>query len=99
VKQAMTDSADEQPSMWVPSMDAVLNRWFTNDDDARASLDVEGGYLLPFRHQFFVTSSAGIEELGLDPADPDWKRIGRDWARPADRQTWERLRDQRIRAC
>jgi hypothetical protein len=25
-----------------------------------------------------------VDSMGLDPADPDWERIGRDWARPAD---------------
>ena len=88
----------EQPAMWVPRMDAVLSRWFTSYEEARESLESEGGYLLPFRHQFFVTTSAAIEELGLDPEDPDWQRIGWDWACPADREAWERLMRKRTLA-
>ena len=81
--------------MWVPRMDAVVSRWFTSYADARASLDAEGGYLFPYRGQFFVTTSEGVRELGLDPADPDWARIGWDWVRPADPAAWERLRHRR----
>ena len=55
-----------------------------------------GGYLLPYRHQFLVCESEAIRLLGLDPGDPDWERIGRDWVRPADRDAWRRLRDRRI---
>jgi len=33
--------------------------------------------------------------MGLDPSDPDWERIGRDGARPADEQAYQRLRAKR----
>jgi hypothetical protein len=36
-----------------------------------------------------------IRELGLDPADPDWERIGWDWVRPRDADAWERLKLKR----
>ncbi len=86
---------DDEPVMWVNRMDAVLSRWFTSYKAARASLEAEGGYLLPYRDQFFVTLGEGVRELGLDPDDPDWVRIGYDWARPADLEAWKRLRDRR----
>jgi hypothetical protein len=92
----MTAMQDEQPTMWVPQMGAVLSRWFTTYEEARTSLDLEGGYLLPYRKQFFVTTGAAIEELGLDPADPDWALIGWDWVRPADPEAWERLMEKRV---
>ena len=84
--------------MYVPRMDAILNRWFTTYEEARASLESEGGYLLPFRNQFFVTTSEGIRELGLDPEDPDWARIGWDWVRPSEQAAWERLNEKRALA-
>ena len=65
----MTESNYDRPIMYVTRMDAVLNRWFTTYEDARASLESEGGYLLPYKHQFFVTLSEGIRELGLDSED------------------------------
>lgn len=91
----MPDSQPEAPVMYVPRMDAVLNRWFRSYAEARTSLEAEGGYLLPYKHQFFVTLSEGIRDLGLDPDDPDWERIGWDWVQPKDREAWERLKEKR----
>jgi hypothetical protein len=85
----------EGPVMYVSRMDVFLNRWFTTYEEARASLDSEGGYLLPYANQFFVTVAGAIRELGLDPQDPDWARIGWDWVRPADIEAWERLKEKR----
>ena len=82
----MTETHVKGSIMYVPRMDAILNRWFTTYEEARASLESEGGYLLPFRNQFFVTTSEGIRELGLDPEHPDWARIGWDWVRPPTRK-------------
>lgn len=81
--------------MYVARMDAIVNRWFTNYEAAKASLQSEGGYLFPYRDQYFVTLSEGVRELGLDPGDPDWARIGWDWVQPADAAAWERLREKR----
>jgi hypothetical protein len=68
-----------------------LNRWFARYDEARASLESQGGYLFPYRHQFFICETGLLAELGVDPADPDWERIGRDWVRPHDGQARDRL--------
>lgn len=81
--------------MYVPRMDAVLNRWFTSYEEARAFLENEGGYLLPYKRQFFITEGEGIRELGLDPNDPDWALIGWDWVQPKDSDAWERLNQKR----
>jgi hypothetical protein len=70
---------------------AYLNRWFTRYDEARASLEADGGYLFPFRRQFFVCPSGFLEDRGIDAADPDWDGIGRDWARPRDEAARDRL--------
>lgn len=63
---------------------AFLNRWFARYAEARASLEAEGGYLFPFRRQFFVCEGGFLEARGIDPEDPDWDAIGRDWIRPLD---------------
>lgn len=97
--ESMVGSSGEDPIMYVGRMDAVLNSWFTNYQEARASRDSEGGYLLPYKSQFFVTQSEGIRELGLDPDDPDWARIGWDWVQPHDREAWERLKEKRRQAA
>ena len=94
----MTESKENRgadPTMYVARMDAILNRWFTTYEGARASLQSEGGYLFPYKAQFFVTEREGVLELGLDPDDSDWARIGRDWVRPADAEAWMRLKHKR----
>jgi hypothetical protein len=88
-------SHDESPTMYVSGMAAVLSRWFTTYEEARASREAEGGYLLPYKQQYFITASEGILELGLDPNDPDWARIGWDWVWPRDEEAWERLNARR----
>lgn len=82
--------------MYAPRMDIFLNRWFTDYDEARASLDQDGGFLLPYKDQYMITEAGGIRELGLDPDDPDWEKIGRDWVKPNDTEAWERLRIKRL---
>lgn len=94
-RKKMTTPNDAGPLMYVESMSVFLNQWFTTYDEARAFREAEGGYLLPFKNQFFVTVAGAITELGLDPNDPNWERIGWDWVRPLDSQSWELLRDKR----
>ena len=91
----MTESRDKGLIMYVSGMGAFLNRWFNTYEAARAAREAGGGYLLPFKHQFFVTDRAAIVELGLDPDDPDWQRIGWDWVRPLDSAAWARLKEKR----
>jgi hypothetical protein len=74
-----------------PRHSTLLNRWFTNHAEARASLAAREGYLLPFGRQCFVTEAEGIRELGLDPADPDWDAVGFDLVQPRDRAAFARL--------
>jgi hypothetical protein len=68
-----------------------LNRWFARYDEACASLEAHGGYLFPYRHQFFICEWGFLDALGIDPADPDWERIGCDWVRPRDEAARDRL--------
>jgi hypothetical protein len=94
----MTASPEVAPDMWVTGMAVFLNHWHSDYAQARAQLDAEGGFLLPYRAQYFIVGGEAIRELGLDPDDPDWSRIGWDWVRPADRSAWERLRAKRAAA-
>lgn len=77
--------------MHTDRMSAFVNRWFTSYDEAADDHRRDGGYLLPYRRQFFVTVADAVRELGLDPDDPDWARIGRDWVRPLDVEAHVRL--------
>jgi hypothetical protein len=89
----------EAGSLWYqPNLDVFLNRWFSNYDEARGSLETHGGYLLPFKRHYFICEAEAIRTMGLDPEDSDWKRIGWDGARPADQEAYARLRQKRERA-
>lgn len=68
-----------------------LNSWFANYSEARSQLQSAGGFLLPYKNQFFICNAHYIEQIGFDPDDPDWKRIGYDWVVPADKKAWQRL--------
>lgn len=78
-------------TMHCSGMAAFLNQWFASYDEAAAARQRSGGYLLPYRTQFFVAEAAAVRELGLDPDDPDWQRIGFDWVRPRDAEAHHRL--------
>ena len=83
-------------ALWYqPGLDVFLNRWFSSYADARESLESGGGYLLPYKTHFFVCEADVIRALGLEPDDPDWERVGRDCARPADAQAYRRLSEKR----
>lgn len=83
------------PEMYDPRMDVYLNRWFAHYEDARASLEEEGGFLFPYKSQFFVCEEGGVKTLGLDPEDSDWELIGYDWGKPRDQEAWLRLAGKR----
>jgi hypothetical protein len=91
-------SVESEETLWYqPNLDVFLNRWFPNYEAARRSLESEGGYLLPYRRHFYVCDDGAIRAMGLEPDDPDWERIGRDCARPADAEAYRRLREKRER--
>lgn len=90
-----TGPTESPVSMYEPGVSALINRWFSTYAEARDSLDDMGGYLLPYRRQFYITERAGIELLGLDPDDSDWRAIDWDWVKPSSRSAWERLDRQR----
>lgn len=75
---------------------AFLNRWFTTHADAAASLEAQGGYLFPYRHQFFLCEAGFLQVRGVDAMDPDWERIGRDWVAPRDPVARDRLEQKLI---
>jgi hypothetical protein len=74
-----------------------LNNWYPNYEQAKDCLDLKGGYLLVYKNHFFVCDSGYIEALGLDPEDPDWDKIGRDWEKPLDTEAWQRLYNRLVK--
>ena len=97
-RQADASPLDNPEFMYVSGMDALINRWFSSYEEALQSLAELGGYLLPYRNQFFITERAGVVLLGLDAEDPDWEAIGWNWVRPENVQARLRLAEKRIAA-
>ena len=70
---------------------AHWNIWSASYDEAKAIRADHGGYLLAYKRHFFIVDRHFIETIGLDPDDPDWEKMGRDWVRPKDPEARGRL--------
>ena len=68
-----------------------LNQWFANYLQAKSYQQINGGFLLPFKKQFFICDADYINNLGFNAEDNDWQLIGYDWANPANKAAWQRL--------
>ncbi|MEM9381502.1 MAG: hypothetical protein AAGB93_16225 [Planctomycetota bacterium] len=90
-KRARIRANDASTPLYPPWADAYMPAWCASHDEARRVREEQSGYLLPYRHHFFVASREYVAALGLDPDDPDWEAIGWDWARPADEAARARL--------
>ena len=65
----------DKAELWYETnLDIFLNRWYANYEEARAGLEKHGGFLLPYRHHFFVCQADVIQALGLDK-----KLMGSGW--------------------
>jgi hypothetical protein len=84
--------------LYPPRGAAYWNIWSASYAEAKSLREQTGRYLLAYRKHYFIVETYFIESLGLDPADPDWERIGRDWVRPADLAARSRLY-ARLIAC
>lgn len=81
-----------------------LNLWFARYADSKSRQKVEGGYLLPYKNQYFLAGKEYIQASGFDPNDSDWELIDWDWVKPKDKaalvrlfQKW--LKQNRKRSC
>lgn len=84
--------------LYPPRGAAYWNIWSASYHEAKSLREQTGGYLLAYKKHYFIVERYFIESLGLDPEDPDWERIGRDWAPPADLAARSRLYSRLI-AC
>jgi hypothetical protein len=72
-----------------------LNVWCRTYSEAKEYLSTHKGfYLLQYKEKCFLVQAPHIEGLGLDPGDPDWEKIGRDWVKPKDQEAKSRLREK-----
>lgn len=68
-----------------------LNHWFVNYIEAKSYQKENGGFLLPYKNQFFVCDADYINHLGLNASDQDWKLIDFDWVNPKSKSSWRKL--------
>lgn len=68
-----------------------LNLWFVHYAEAKLHQRSQGGFLLPYKNQFFICDADYIRNLGFDSEDQDWKLIGYDWVNPESKDAWQRL--------
>ena len=78
--------------------DKCLNYWFATYEEAKIFQEErKKKYLFPYKNTYFVSEKAHIEDMGLDPNDEDWDKIGRDWVRPKDIDAKNRLREKLLK--
>lgn len=92
------ETADFGTLLYPKGADVHSNIWCATYEQARKIREQNSGYLLAYRRHFFIVDRHFIETLGLDPEDPDWDSIGRDWVRPLDPAARERLYSKLIRS-
>lgn len=80
---------------------AYWNVWSAHYEEALRIREEHGGFLLAYRQQYLIVDEFFIGTLGLDPKDPDWNAIGRDWVCPrlpeARQRLYAKLIEQRRR--
>jgi len=91
------DEADFGTTLY-PGGHGMFNHWYANYEEARELRAEVQGYLLAYKRHFFIVDEHFIESLGLDPADPDWEAMGRDWVKPRDPNARRRLYGKLIQA-
>jgi hypothetical protein len=86
-----TDATDFGTLLYPRGAEVHWNIWSASYDEARAIREQHGGYLLAYCRHFFIVDRHFITTLGLQPDDPDWELIGRDWVKPRHPDARERL--------
>ena len=91
LKQTLDSLQAPTVNLYPSRCGGFLNEWHSSYDAAKAALAERGGYLLPYKTQFFICGCDYITALGLDPEDANWERMGYDWVKPSDKDAWQEL--------
>ncbi len=68
-----------------------LNNWFVSYEEAKSYQKSNGGFLFPYKNQFFVCSAAYVRDIGFDPDDLNWEMCDFDWVKPLNHSSWQSL--------
>lgn len=71
-----------------------LNHWFTTYEEAKTYQKSRGGFLLPYKKQFFIGDAPYLREIGFNPDDINWQLIDFDWVKPCNQSAWQILYQQ-----
>ncbi|MBB1486196.1 hypothetical protein [Oceanospirillum sediminis] len=97
--QGRFDHRQGYGEFWYPGRcTTFLNHWCRDYSEALTVHQQQGGYLLPYKHQFMVVQQDFIQALGLDANDPIWQRIGYNWCE-GNQSVRQQLAFQRIMAA
>jgi hypothetical protein len=86
-----SDSQDFGTLLYPSTCHGHWNIWSASYDEARSIRAAHGGYLLAYKRQFLIVDRYYVDSMGIDPDDPDWNSMGRDWIRPEDLEARGRL--------
>ena len=85
--------ADVKDQFYPPRGSAYWNNWFASYKKAKIVHAQAGGFLLPYRNQFFICEGAFVDGIGIPASLPEWQQIGYDWVHPAQVKAWLRLNE------
>lgn len=88
---AGSDSQDFGTLLYPATCQGHWNIWSASYAEARSIRAAHGGFLLAYKRQFLIVDRDYVDSLGIDPEDPDWTSIGRDWVRPQNPEARARL--------
>jgi hypothetical protein len=95
--EVLEGHADDFGTLLYPSTcHGHYNIWSASYAEARSIREAHGGYLLAYRRQFLIVERSYIDSMGLDPDDPDWQALGRDWVKPNDLAARARLYEKLV---
>jgi hypothetical protein len=83
--------AEVQEQFYPKGFTTYWNIWFAKYSQARKVLDEGKGYLLPYKHQYFIVEEHFVDSIGIPHTLPEWKQIGNDWVHPRSVKAWLKL--------
>jgi hypothetical protein len=94
LKSALDTAAETSPfavindQFYPKGFTTYWNIWFAKYAQAKKVLQDGGGFLLPFKNQYFIVEEHFVDSIGLPHTLQEWKTIGNDWIHPKNVRAW-----------